>query len=55
MRDALEMGFKGYFSYIDPQRETERALIPLCKRAEGFQITQLQVPLAGSIEKAARF
>jgi len=55
MRDSKAMGFIGYFSYIDPQRETEAALIPMCIRAGGIQVTQLQIPLVGSTELAARF
>lgn len=55
MKDCKEMGFIGYFSYIDPQRESEAAMISICTRAGGIQVTKLQVPLVGSIEKAARF
>jgi len=55
MRDCKELGFVAYFSYIDPQRELEASMIPICTRAGGIQVTQLQVPLVGSIEKAARF
>jgi hypothetical protein len=55
IRDSKEMGFRGYFSYIDPQKETEAQLIPICIGAGGIQVTQLQVPLVGSLEKAARF
>ena len=55
MRDCKDMGFVGYFSYIDPQRESEAAMIPICTRAGGIQVTVLQVPLVGSIEKAASF
>lgn len=55
MRDAKAMGFVGYFSYIDPKRESEAAMIPICTRAGGVQITDVQVPLVGSTELAGRF
>lgn len=55
MRDAKAMGFVGYFSYIDPKRESEAAMIPICTRAGGFQITDVQVPLVGSTELAGRY
>jgi hypothetical protein len=55
MRDAKAMGFVGYFSYIDPGRDMERALIPICRRAGGIQDMTLHVPLVGSLEKAASF
>jgi hypothetical protein len=55
MRDAKAMGFIGYFSYIDPKRDAEAAMIPICTRAGGFQINDMQVPLVGSTELAGRF
>ncbi len=55
IRDAQAMGFQGYFSYINPELPSESALIPICERAGGIQVTALQVPLVGSIEKAARY
>ena len=55
MRDAKEMGFLGYFSHVDPSRESEAAMIPICIRAGGTQVTMLMVPLVGSIGKAAEF
>jgi hypothetical protein len=55
MKDSKEMGFRGYFSYINPQIEADAKMIPICTGAGGMQITQMQVPLCGSVEKAARF
>lgn len=55
VRDCNERGFKGYLTYIDPQRESERRMIPICRKAGGFQIQDVQVGLVGSFEKAARY
>jgi acetyltransferase (GNAT) family protein len=55
MADAKKMGFLGYFTHIDPSRETERAMIPICRKAKGIQVPMMQVPLVGSVEEAARF
>jgi hypothetical protein len=55
MRDAKERGLLGYFTHIDPSRESERAMIPICRKAKGLQINLMQIPLAGSVEEAARF
>ena len=55
LKDCRQMGFVGYFTHIDPSRETERGLIPICRKAKGLQIAMIQVPLAGSIDAAVRF
>jgi hypothetical protein len=54
IKDSLAMGFKAYFTYINPQGEVERSMIPMCERGGGFQIQEGHIPLAGSLEKAAR-
>jgi|SRR5215469_15200874 len=55
IRDLEKLGFKGYFTHVDPTRPAERAMIPICRKAGGLQVVTPQVPLVGSIEKAARF
>lgn len=55
MRDCLERGYKGYFTYVDPSREAERKFISICQRAGGMLIEPLQVGLVGNLEQAARF
>jgi len=52
LRDCKQMGFLGYWAHIDPTRESERAMIPICRRAKGLQLVLPQVPLAGSIDAA---
>lgn len=55
MRDAVDRGFKGFFTFIDPTIETERRFIPICQLAGGIQIPTLQIALVGKLETAARF
>lgn len=55
VRDCVKRGFKGYFTYIDPNRSAERAFIPVCRKAGGIQVTSLQVGLVGRLEDAARY
>ncbi len=55
IRDCLDRGFKGYFTFIDPSREIERKMIPICMKAGGVQVQELQVGLVGSLGEAARF
>jgi hypothetical protein len=55
VQDCNKRGFKGYFTYIDPSRESERSFIPICHKAGGLQVQSVQVGLVGSLEKAARF
>jgi len=55
IRDVKQMGFVGYFTHVDPSRESERSMIPICRKAKGLQIAMMQIPLAGSIQEAARF
>jgi len=55
MRETAKRGFKGYWMHIDPTGEVDRKMIPLVKRAKGFQLMIPQVLLTGSIEAAARF
>ena len=55
MRDTEKRGFKGYWMHVDPTKELDRRMIPLVKRARGFQLPIPQVMLVGSIETAARF
>jgi hypothetical protein len=55
LRDTAQRGFKGFLMHITPSVERERRMIPMCKRAGGFQLLMPQVALVGSIEKAARF
>jgi hypothetical protein len=55
IKDCLDRGFKGYFTFIDPSREIERRMLPICVKAGGMQIQDLQVGLVGSLEQAARF
>ncbi len=54
VKDWRERGFKGYFTYVDPNRETERRFIPICRRVGGIQIASVQVGLVGNLEQAAR-
>ncbi len=55
IKDCRERGFAGYFTFIDPAREAERKLIPICHKAGGLQIESVQVGLVGSLAEAARF
>ena len=55
IKDCMERGLKGYFTFIDPALDFERRMISICHRAHGFQIPSLQVGLVGRIEDAARF
>jgi hypothetical protein len=55
MRDSEKMGFRGYFSYVSTETETERSLIAICRKAHGLQVPQLHVPLVGSIKQAGKF
>lgn len=55
LRDCKQMGFVGYFTHVDPTRENERALIPICRKAKGLQFVMPQVPLAGPIDAAVRY
>lgn len=55
MRDSERMGFKGFFTFIDPSRETERVLLGICRKAGGKQLENLQVPLVGALNVAARY
>lgn len=55
VKDCVERGFKGYFTFIDPAFDAERRFIPICHRAGGVQIMALQVGLVGKLEDAARF
>ncbi len=54
MRDTLKRGFRGYWVHVDPT-EMDRKMIPLVKRAGGFQLLTPQTMLVGSLERAARF
>ncbi|SRR5713226_6799215 len=55
IKDCLDRGFKGYFTFIDPSREIERRMLPICVKAGGLQIQAVQVGLVGSLEQAAMF
>lgn len=55
LKDSKQMGFVGYFTHVDPSRESERQMIPICRKAKGIQVPMMQIPLAGSIEAAARY
>lgn len=55
VKDCLERGFLGYFTFVDPSLDAERRFIPICHRAGGTQITSLQVGLVGKLQEAARF
>lgn len=55
IKDCLAMGFKGYFTYVDPAREMERQMIPICRKAGGLQLPEVQVGIVGSLEQARRF
>jgi hypothetical protein len=56
LKDCTKRGYRGFFMHVDPTgEEVNRQLIPLCKRAGGFQINRPQVMLTGSVQRAARF
>ncbi len=42
-RDTKARGYLGYLFHINPMREVEREMIPLCKRAGGVQVTMPQL------------
>lgn len=53
--DAEKMGFKGYFTFVDPQREQEAALIPICERGGGVSVEGMRfIPIAGYLKQWSR-
>ena len=54
MAECSKRGFKGYFFHVDPMREIERNLIPICRKAKAIQVTIPQIAIIGSVEDAVK-
>lgn len=54
MADCKVMGFIGYFSFIDPAKPKEAALMSICCRSGGTQIPISHVAVVGDMSKGKR-
>jgi hypothetical protein len=54
MKECNRRGFKGYFFHVSTMSQTERDLMPICRKAGAVQIPLPQVMIVGSVERAAR-
>lgn len=53
MKDCNKRGFRGYFFHVDTSKGSERAMISICRKAGGVQLTVPQILLVGPIDRAA--